>query len=324
MTYDLYFHDDFDGRASGAVMLSFLRSRGDDIAHYVPVQYDILPQWSKLDFFEQNKLFRGKHYPAIVVDFTYHPKATWWFDHHATAFRNEKWRKKFRPSKFHHLDAAYKSACHLVEASLKKDFNWKPPKHFKELVSWLDIYDGANYKNAEQTFDLENPGLALGAFVDYEGRKKTYMTDAWLIREIAEKPFSEILALPDIKKILELIEKRVVVGKKYYREKLKVFGDIGLIDLGSHRFAELRFFPFYLHSELKYTMRLRREKKGHYHFSMGVNPWNRDRRAVHVGNLLRGRFPGGGGHRGVGGAEFKTRKEAIAAAEKVINVLQKK
>ena len=41
MTYDLYFHNDFDGHASAAVMLSFLGGRGDRIGHFVPVDFDL-------------------------------------------------------------------------------------------------------------------------------------------------------------------------------------------------------------------------------------------------------------------------------------------
>ncbi|MDE2019086.1 MAG: hypothetical protein KGJ13_01935 [Patescibacteria group bacterium] len=324
MLYDLYFHDDFDGRAAGAVMLAFLRSRGDDIGHYVPVQYDILPEWSKEGFFEKNKLVRGRHNPAIVVDFLFHPKAAWWFDHHPTTWRNESWRKRFKPSKFQHYDPSYKSACHLVEAALKKDFNWKPPKHFKELVEWLDIYDGANFKSPEQTFDLGIPGLALGAFVGYEQKWKPYMTHAWFIRQIAERSFLEILEEKDVKAIIRTIAQDIERGKLFYRNHLKLVGNTVITDLGAQRFAQLRFFPFSVYPKAHYGMRIRKEKKGWYHFSVGVNPWRRGKKTMHIGEMLEKNFPGGGGHRGVGGAEFKTRKEALAAAEQVIRILNGK
>ncbi len=88
MKYDIYFHNDFDGRASAAVMLAFLRSRGDDIEHYIPIKYDVIPKWIDDKFLEKNKLFKGKHSPAIIVDFPYHPQAAFWFDHHIRPFPN--------------------------------------------------------------------------------------------------------------------------------------------------------------------------------------------------------------------------------------------
>src|SRR5579859_7809019 len=127
MKYDIYFHNDFDGRAASAVMLAFLRSRGDDIEHYVPVRYDLIPQWRDEKFFEKHRLFKGRHNPAIIVDFPFHPSAAFWFDHHLTPFRKPGWEKKFKSDKSHRYDDTYRSACALVYDSLKKDFAWKPP-----------------------------------------------------------------------------------------------------------------------------------------------------------------------------------------------------
>src|ERR1700685_3337099 len=113
MKYDIYFHNDFDGRASAAVVLAFLRSRGDDIEHFTPVNYYLLSQWMDEKFFEKHKLFSGKRNPAIIVDFLYHPKAAMWFEHHATTFKRPEWEKKFKPDTFHRLEPQYPSCCHL-------------------------------------------------------------------------------------------------------------------------------------------------------------------------------------------------------------------
>src|SRR5882672_7372494 len=101
MLYDLYFHDDFDGHAASAVVLAFLRSRGDDAGHFVPVKYDIIPEWLDEDFFNKHKLFKGKRNLAVVVDFPYHPKAAFWFDHHLLPFRKKVWGDKFKPDQSH-------------------------------------------------------------------------------------------------------------------------------------------------------------------------------------------------------------------------------
>ena len=146
MLYDVYFHDDFDGRASAAVMLAFLWSRGDDIEHYIPVKYDVIPKWRDERFLEKNKLFKGKHNPAIIVDFPFHPQAAFWFDHHLTPFRKPGWEKKFKPDRERRYDDSYRSACHLVYDSLREGFGWKPPAHLRELVKWLNVIDFAGYR----------------------------------------------------------------------------------------------------------------------------------------------------------------------------------
>ena len=135
MTYDIYFHNDFDGRAAAAVMLSFLRSRGDDIEHFIPINYNILDSYLEEDFFAKNRLFRGKHNPAIVVDFAFHPKAAWWFDHHPTVIRKKAWVKKLKSTKFWHYNPEYASCCGQVVSVLRKEFGWKPRSHFKELIN---------------------------------------------------------------------------------------------------------------------------------------------------------------------------------------------
>ena len=136
MQYDIYYHDDFDGRASAAMMLAFLKSRGDGIAQYVPLTYGFEKAWLAAD------LSKKKH-PAIV-QFSCHPKAAWWFGRHPTGFRKEAWRSAFRPDAQRSYDRSYGSACHLVYDALVRDFGWKPPRHLKELARVLDVFDWRN------------------------------------------------------------------------------------------------------------------------------------------------------------------------------------
>lgn len=44
MNYHLYFHDDFDGMSSSAILLDFFRTRGDDIASFNPINFDSLSE----------------------------------------------------------------------------------------------------------------------------------------------------------------------------------------------------------------------------------------------------------------------------------------
>ena len=52
MKYHIYFHDDLDGVASSAVMLSFLSERGDTIVSYNPLNYfpDFKRKWPVYKF----------------------------------------------------------------------------------------------------------------------------------------------------------------------------------------------------------------------------------------------------------------------------------
>lgn len=313
MNYDVYFHNDFDGRASAAVMLAFLRSRGDDIERFVPLGFDILPQWRDEEFFRKHKFFRGRRNPAIVVDFPYHPKAVFWFDHHPTTFQKESWRKKFRPTKFRRCNPEYKSACHFAEASLKNGFGWKPPEHFKELIKWLDIIDGAYYKSARQTLEIKEPALQIDAFIDKNAYNEITMRP--LIELLSRRSLKEIASDPRVKSAAAEAREKIKLRLAFYRKNIKVRGKVTFIDLTLAGAGRVRFAPFYLYPRTVYAIRIER-KDGFSQVGIGANSWRRKENELHIGELLR--KYGGGGHKDVGGVLLKDKKDAEKVAKEII------
>jgi oligoribonuclease NrnB/cAMP/cGMP phosphodiesterase (DHH superfamily) len=323
MKYDIYFHNDFDGRASAAVMLAFLRSCGDQIAHFTPVNYDLTQQWLDPNFFKKHKLFKGPRNPAIIVDFIYHPAAAFWFDHHPTTFKRDDWRKKFKPDKFHQLQPHYLSNCHLTYTALKQDFGWKPEKHFVELVKWLDVIDGARYRSSKQTLELKEPALEVDAFIDETDHNKKETVA--IIKLLSEKPLSTIAKMPKVQKAARTMRKSNIKGLSFYRKNMKVFDDVTLIDLSSTDIKSLRYAPYYLRPKILYGMRITR-RDGLYHIGIGANPWIKGaalkkHRDVHIGELLK--KYGGGGHKGAGAGEFKTMGDVQRAVAEMIPALNK-
>ncbi len=310
MKYDAYFHNDFDGRASTAVLLSFLRSRGDDIEHYVPVDFDMEEQYLKNDFFGAN--------PAIVVDFFYHPGTAFWFDHHSTTFKKKSWQRSFKPSKFHVLDPAYPSCCHLVYDSLRKNFGWKPPRNLAELVKWTDVIDAARYASPKQTIAIKEPALEVDAFID-ETRKDTKAA-GWMVKLFAEKPLPYIARLPKVRKVAARVRKENQKALVFYKRNLRVFGKATFIDLTKFRLPVLRYAPYYLFPKIVYGVRFTMKGK-FYHIGVGANPWLRGANKVHLGEMLK--EYGGGGHKGAGAVDFKTRAKALRAADGIIKFLNR-
>lgn len=319
MTYDIYFHNDFDGRASAAVVLAFLRSRGDNIAHYVPVDFYLLPQWTHEKFFELHKLFKGKRYPAIVVDFPYHPAAAWWFDHHETPFRKPGWEKRFVPDARHMVAPDYPSCCHAVYDSLKKNFGWRAPQHFRSLVKWLDVIDGAQYATPRETIYLNKPALCVDAFIDatYHSR----VTAAWMIKLLAERSLVNIARLPEVKKIADATRAKNIAALPFYSAHIIVRGNTAYLDLTAARTPVLRHSSYYLFPKISYAIRF--VKKGSlYHVGVGWNPWKKSRKnSFHIGKFLK-RF-GGGGHAKVGAVDFRTKAEALKAIDIIVKRLNR-
>lgn len=323
MKYDIYFHNDFDGRASAAVMLSFLQSRGDEIEHFVPVNYHLTRQWLDEKFFAKHALFKGRRNPAIVVDFMYHPAAAFWFDHHPTTFKKESWKKRFKPTKFHHWNPRYVSNCHLTYAALKESFGWRPPKVLKDLIPWADMIDGAQYKNPLQTIRIKEPALEIAAFVDRKDDDEREA--AALIKALAQKSLREIASLKKIRTVAASVRRENLKTLEFYKKNLQVMGDATFIDLTDTKFHSLRFAPYYLKPKLMYAVRLTR-KDGLYHLGIGGNPWikgaaEKRHKDAHAGEILK--KYGGGGHKKAGAVEFKTRAEAEKALVEIIPQLNK-
>jgi len=328
MKYDIYFHNDFDGRAASAVVLAFLRSRGDDIEHFVPVKYDIIPvgtnkQWLDDKFLEKNKLFRGKHNPAIVVDFPYHPQTAFWFDHHLRPFRKSEWEKKFTPDRAHRYDDSYRSACHLAYDSLREGFGWKPPAHLRELVTWLDVIDFADYKSARQTIDMKEPAIQTNVFIE-NTNDDAAMTVA-TIKFLAEKPIDEFVMIPRVKKRLDILRRNMQKSIEFHKKNIKIMGRVMVIDLGGDETEDLAYFaPYLLYPKMLYTIRFHGfpKRQNLFHINVAVNPWLRSQNKKHIGAFLQKH--GGGGHKNVGGVEIKARPATLAVVDAAVKFLNKK
>lgn len=304
--YNIYFHYDFDGFASAAVMFDFLKKNNSKIQNFTPVNYNLKYKWTD---------FKFKKNP-IIVDFYFHPQAKFWFDHHETTFIKNEWKKDFKPNKYYHFNPQYKSCCSLIVNQLQKIWGYKPSKHILNLSKWLDIIDGANYKSAKQTIILKDSALQIDAFID---NNKKYIL--WLIKKLPYFSLKEIASSPKIKNFLKKEkEKRKEILKIYYKNLKIFYNKIAFIDKTKIK-GNLRYAPFYFYPNILYSIILRKKKV--YIISLGVNPWKRNKNKIHIGKFLRKHFKGGG-HKTVGGAEFKTKKEALKAIEKIINYINKK
>ncbi|MEK7508044.1 MAG: hypothetical protein AAB602_03100 [Patescibacteria group bacterium] len=328
MKYDIYFHNDFDGRAASAVMLDFLRRRGDAIAHFTPVNYELQQQWRRFDFFERHKLFKGKRYPAIVVDFLYHPRAAIWFDHHPTTFGaypgtgrmflDEKFRIG-NGGELQNWDFSYKSCCRQALEELKRHFGYKPPKHIMELAKWLDVIDNAQYKSPHQPIDMKEPALKLDWYIEATAHSKREAKKMIIL--LAEKPMAKIAAMPRVAQVLKKVRKKIKISLDYYKKYAHVRGRIMVADLTSGKYMRLRFAPYYLHPRLHYAMSFLKQGKL-FRLGWGSNPWHRPKDGIRIGEFLR-RY-GGGGHAVAGGAEFKSRRAVLDAVEEIVTYVNRK
>ena len=331
MTYDLYYHNDFDGRASAAVILAFFKTTGDRVGRFVPMDYTVKPQWIREDFFKHYSnpfgLAQGKwkKNPPIIVDFLYHPKAAVWFDHHHTTFMKEAWQRAFKASELRAWDKDAPSCCGLVLKHLEKTAGFKPPAHLKELAKWLDIIDSAAYKSAAQTIELKDSAIQINAFLEHYKRGGNKLV--WLIKLLSEQPMSEIVKDARVRAGMRELEKQKKRDIAFYKDHIENIGKVIFADLTTYHGADFRFAPYYLSPSSRYGLVFKKKNdslhkgKSVFHISLGVNPWRKKESKIDMGNILR-RY-GGGGHKNVGGLELPTRVDVEKAKTEILEYLAK-
>ncbi len=314
MKYDLYFHNDFDGRASSAMFLDFLRSRGDSVGNYFAVDHYIQLKW--------DKLIRDSKNPAVIFDFYYHPKAAFFFDHHATTFIRLDWEKSFRRSKYFNLNFKYESCCHLVFDVLTKNFGYRPPKYVRDLVKWANVVDAAKYKSSKDTIDLKEPALQLDAYIDHESHHGDPLR--WVIEALSRTDLKRVAEEERVVRVVKLVKLKIKQSLEFHFKNLQVYNKVCFIDLSEAKVERVRFAPHYLVPDLVYIVTLLRSGE-FYRVAVGGNPWRSKQCKIDLRKLVRERygFKAGGHRRASGITGIKTKKKSVKIVEELIEVLNK-
>ena len=315
MKYDIYFHGGcFDGAASAAMLLYFLRLRGDSYGKFIPLTHPVNKKWWR-------KL-KMKN-PSAIVDITYHPGAAIWFDHHPTTFIDKKLEKNFRPDLWHELNTKSPSCAGLIYRHLTKKLKTTPPKYIQDLAHWLDITDGAGFKNVKEALSLKPPAMQIAkSFIDL---KPPVSYAKLLIFALSKMPLAKVARLKQVRK--RFLKHKLGFKKSWpeIKKRLVLKNNVSILYGMSKRLTAARFAPYYFYPKSKYSVRMLRRGK-FFILSVGINPWNRPKNQAHIGRYLEKGFinaVSAGGHSVAGAAAFKTEKEALEAASKIADYLNK-
>lgn len=316
MRVRVFFHDRcFDGAASASLFARFYR---ECILPDAEFQFTGLVHRAGALFDES--LFDGEE--NAIVDFKYFtsPKVTWWFDHHQSAFltredaehfeRNQNGRKFFNPE--------YKSCTKFIADVTQEHFGFDP-RPVAELVKWADIIDGAQYPDPKTAVEMKAPATRLTLVIEAA-------QDAGLIPRLipllAERSLEEILAQPDVARLLPPLLQRHQRSIDILRQRTEcregtVFFDVTDQDLEGYN----KFVPYYLHPECTYSVGLS-QSSFRTKISVGSNPWARSEEMVNLAAICE-RY-GGGGHARVGAISFEPNQleKARAAAAEIVAELR--
>ena len=147
----IYYHRDFDGMVSAAVLAKILEEREEEPATYRSVNYDQRRNWER---FAEDERF-------AIVDFHFHPRAEYWFDHHATTFLTPELREQYTPSERWLWDQASPSCPPLILRHAEEHWGYETPERFREMAKWSDIVDAALFESVDQALFGDQPALRI-------------------------------------------------------------------------------------------------------------------------------------------------------------------
>lgn len=288
----LYHGNCFDGVSSAAFFTKFYRA----VAHQ-NVEIEYVPVMHKAgNFFDKNLLINDGE--NAIVDFKYcaDEKLTWWFDHHQSAFLNEKDEAHFKADdsgkKF--LDTSSKSCAEFIARIAEEKFGYRD-ESMDELVHWAHIIDGALYESPAQCVELRTPALKLMQVI--EGEKDAKFVER-IILSLTEKSLAEILESSEIREKLNPILEQHWKTVEEIREKATYSRGVVQFDLTENgRDGYNKFIPYYIYPQTTYNVALTRSPQ-RVKISVGSNPWSPRPRTHNIAEICE-RY-GGGGHAVVG------------------------
>jgi oligoribonuclease NrnB/cAMP/cGMP phosphodiesterase (DHH superfamily) len=305
-TLTIHYHRDFDGMVSAAVLSVILGEKRGVRAGWRSINYDQRANWGE---FEAGKRF-------AIVDFHFHPRAEYWFDHHPTTFLTPELRAQYAPSDRWCFDETSPSCPPLILRHASEHWGFQAPARFVEMARWSDVVDGARYKDVEQAVFGEEPALRIARAITVAP------TTDWvdkLVGWMATGDLASVAAQPEVEKAHQRASRNRDRALEQFPPTVQWKKDgVLLYDASSDRIRRERFAAFYHHPDIHYSVGVIPTRSG-FHVTAGVNPWNPPTADQDIGAIME--VYGGGGHKAVGGANpvdlSSARTVAAEVAEKL-------
>ncbi|MFT5290905.1 MAG: hypothetical protein ACI8QS_001385 [Planctomycetota bacterium] len=305
----IHYHRDFDGMVAAAVLASILREKFDENVEWESVNYDQRKDW---DNFQRGRRF-------AIVDFHFHPKAEYWFDHHPTTFLNTPLRQAYAPSDRWAWDETSPSCPPLILRHAKEHWDYEAPERFIEMAHWSDIIDAAKFESVEQALFADDPALRISRSLMAAPEPDWTNT---LVEAMIDGTLAEVADREDVERSFQRAAKnRDKALQQFPPTILTDHLGVLLYDTSSNKIRRERFASFYHFPKAVYAVGVIPTRAG-YHVTAGQNPWNNDgaNSPAHIGNIME--TFGGGGHRAVGGANANGLEDAREKASHVAELLR--
>lgn len=283
----IHYHRDFDGMVAAAVLACILRDRLDEDVRWKSVNYDQRNDWEN---FQSGERF-------AIVDFHFHPRAEYWFDHHPTTFLTPELRAQFKPSDRWAWDENSPSCPPMIIEHAEKHWGFKSTPRFDEMAYWSNVIDAAKFKDVDQAIFGDDAALRISRSLAAAPERD--WTDE-LVAAMVDDSLDDVADREDVEKAYQRAARNRDKALTQFPPTV-ISTEHGVVhyDASSNKIRRERFAPFFHHGDARYAVGVIPTRAG-YHVTAGENPWDKAKSVIHVGELME-RF-GGGGHRAVGGA----------------------
>jgi len=305
-TLTIHYHRDFDGMVSAAILAHFLRARGEDPG-WAGLNYDQRADWEN---FQAGQRF-------AIVDFHFHPRAEYWFDHHPTTFLTPELRARYAPSERWHWDEGSPSCPPIILRHAEEHWGEVVPERFREMARWSDIVDAAQFVDVEQALFGDDPALRISRAL--AAAPAPDWSDS-LVRDMVAGTLDELARRPDVERSWQRAARnRDLALRQFPPTVLSTDEGVVLYDASSNKIRRERFAAFFHHASALYAVGVIPTRSG-FHVTAGRNPWlasgsEEARDGAHIGTVMEAH--GGGGHRSVGGANARSLEDARRIAREV-------
>lgn len=301
----IYHGECLDGISSAALLAYFLNQIGITKIKFQGVSYPFSLKWWRN--------LKPKELLA-VLDFRYHPKANIWLDHHESTFTFPYWRKQYKPKFFSFYDPSAPSTTGLLYRFLKKNFNFFLNQSWQNYIEKVDICDSFSFSNYQSIVKARNLAFKLFLLLKEKKDLENRLTQLLFRKQITEinqmisKDFSNLQ-----KKIQKLLVK--------ISQSSQLISSVIALDLFPEKNNNLvQILSFFLYPEKKYLW-LSWWENGYYHFRIYFNSirYSIKRSNLHLGLLMQKLFKTGGGHKGVGAGQVKSKEKLMKIKEEILS-----
>jgi len=283
-------HDDFDGLASAALLLAWLRRTRNVLAEdaqLMTVDYNQTLQW------DRPAPAGLPAEPFAVLDFMYHPEALFWFDHHPDALRTDADELHFamrqeRGDPLVVWDPTQPSCARLVFETLPGLEDLAP------IVEGADLVDRAQYPSPDAFYRADHPATKLTHAHPFlsEGQKTELV--ARMLRHGLEAACDFVR--PEIFMAME----RNYRALQQYETAVRFQNDVVIMDLVPDSIPFVRFAGYWYYPNAKYALTIFRAGEV-VRVQLSKNPWLDE---PYEPLNAYAREVGGGGHAFAAGASF--------------------